>query len=59
MPDGFKGLFERKQNFTWYATKNYFKSPVDFSVSLELAKESVAVGFGFTEVIEQILSQPD
>lgn len=54
MPDGFKGLFNGKHSFTWYATKNYFKSPIDFSVSLELAKESVGVGSGFTEAIEQI-----
>lgn len=40
-------------------TKNYFKSPVEFLVSLELAKESVVAGFGFTEVIEQIQSLPD
>lgn len=39
--------------------KNYFKSPVDFFMSLELAKESVVVGFGFTEVIEQIQSWPN
>lgn len=56
MSDGFKRLFRRKHSFTSHVAKNYFESPVDFSVGLELAKESLADGFGFTEVIEHIQS---
>lgn len=52
MADGFKRLSKGKQTFTWYATKNFLKPPEDFSMGLELAKESLAADFGFIEVTE-------